>query len=348
MMNDLLQQGIAAFQAGDRAQAKEILEQVVAAEPNNDNAWYYLAAAQTNMAQRKEYLRRVLAINPEHPRARDVLSRMEAEEIAAEGSASAEAAGNARRSPPPVIPLNAARGRIPGEAASGGFVLPINIPDAPARVDFATLMQDGIAILRSGLDILQRKPGAYSNEVNQATWWRFWLCVGTGAVLIALFATLQSIVSNIQLSAFSNQVGGINILGILLTLLLTAPLQLLIFYAGCYVSHYWASRQGVNVPLYQHSYTIAVPYMTAQVITVALTAVLSIIGLQGIGGLISFFLSIYALYIVSFGFDMLYTFRDPNQKWITLAMFFAGLIVVGIVVSTIFVGLGVVSAISFL
>ena len=45
---DLLQEGIAAFQAGDRAKAHELLSEVVKVDPENEQAWYYLAASESD------------------------------------------------------------------------------------------------------------------------------------------------------------------------------------------------------------------------------------------------------------------------------------------------------------
>lgn len=338
MAQDLLQEGIAAFQAGDRVRAKELLEQAVAADPENENAWYYLAAAQTHMPTRKEYLNRVLAINPNHTRAQEVLARLEAAQAPPEPDAS-EPPVKARRAPA-LRPLSEARGGIIGEAPEGGFLLPVAIPDAPLRVDFNSLVQGGSQLIRAGIETLRRIPGVYSSEINAATWWRFWLLVGTAAVIMSLAAAVRIL--------FFALGGFASILAVPLTLLLGIPIQMAVFYAGCWASHRYAQGQGGVLPLVQHSYTIALPYMTGQAIAAVLGALLSVLGLGGIGSLLGLIITLWALYTASFGLDMLYSFRDGNQRWIVLIVFFVAAFLASVLLGVVVGALGVGGAIAFL
>src|SRR5512135_2312445 len=98
MSSDLFQQGVEAFRAGDKARTKEIMQQITAAEPNNENAWYYLAAAESDETLRRQYLERVLQINPDNTRARDILAKLDAR---AGGTASAATSAAV---PPPQAP----------------------------------------------------------------------------------------------------------------------------------------------------------------------------------------------------------------------------------------------------
>lgn len=72
--------GVAALQRGDRSEAIRLFTQVVDVNPLNEQAWFYLAAADTDPFMRKRYLERVLEINPANARARDVLSRIDKRE----------------------------------------------------------------------------------------------------------------------------------------------------------------------------------------------------------------------------------------------------------------------------
>src|SRR5262245_5039834 len=79
MSINLSEQGIAAFKAGNKDQARQLLSQAVQQDPNDEQAWYYLAAAVDNPAQRKMALEKVLAINPNNDRARQVLDKVNAQ-----------------------------------------------------------------------------------------------------------------------------------------------------------------------------------------------------------------------------------------------------------------------------
>ncbi len=70
---ELLNQGISAVRAGNKREGARILAQVVRAEPQSDEAWFYLAAATDQPGEAKACLDRVLRINPNHTRARQAL-----------------------------------------------------------------------------------------------------------------------------------------------------------------------------------------------------------------------------------------------------------------------------------
>lgn len=334
MSTDLFQQGVDAFQAGDKARTKEIMLQVTAAEPNNENAWYYLAAAEKDNALRRQYLERVLQINPNHQRARDVLAKLNAREGVA--APAAPAAAQAPRGTP-IRPLDSAAGETPGGDPASGFVLPVSIPGAPSQVSPQSLFNGGWQLFQKGLEVLQRKAGVYEDEVARATWWRFWLLVGFGYTINAVLSTISAIINQAR---FASIFPGyrFNFLAVLFALLLTIPIGLITMYAGVYASHWWAKRQGGQLSLYQHAYAVALPYIPAWVIGGAVGVIFSLIGFGG--GIISLLVSIYALYIMALGFERLYGFSDPNQKWFTVGAMFVGFIiaafVIGAVVGAIF------------
>ncbi len=60
----LLTQGITAWRAGKRARARDLLGQLLCDEPENEQAWLWLALASENPRQARACLRRALRINP--------------------------------------------------------------------------------------------------------------------------------------------------------------------------------------------------------------------------------------------------------------------------------------------
>jgi hypothetical protein len=62
----LYREGVAAIRAGDQAAGRQRLAQVLKAQPNHADAWYWLSAAVDTDKERVYCLRKALAINPNH------------------------------------------------------------------------------------------------------------------------------------------------------------------------------------------------------------------------------------------------------------------------------------------
>jgi len=75
-LNALLQQAIASAKRGERALARQQLEQVIARDENNELAWIWLAGVVNTPRERRVCLERVLAINPSNERARQALAQL--------------------------------------------------------------------------------------------------------------------------------------------------------------------------------------------------------------------------------------------------------------------------------
>jgi len=75
-MNDLYQQVVEAFKAGDKQKAKSLLEELIKSEPNNADALFGLSMCSDTFEQTKSFLERVLAINPNYPKARERLDKL--------------------------------------------------------------------------------------------------------------------------------------------------------------------------------------------------------------------------------------------------------------------------------
>jgi hypothetical protein len=75
-MSDLLQQAMTAIEIGDNAQGRQLLDQVIAQEPNNETAWLMMAVAVEDVQQRRICLERVLSINPGNQEALAALARL--------------------------------------------------------------------------------------------------------------------------------------------------------------------------------------------------------------------------------------------------------------------------------
>jgi hypothetical protein len=75
--NELFIQALAAAQAGQRAQAKRVLAELVNINPRHEQAWLRLAGLVDNSVQTVDCLKRVIAINPNNFTARDWLHKIQ-------------------------------------------------------------------------------------------------------------------------------------------------------------------------------------------------------------------------------------------------------------------------------
>ena len=76
--NELLRQAIAAARAGRKTEARQRLEQILQANPGQEQAWNWMATVVETEAERVECLQRVLAINPNSAAARERLAQFQA------------------------------------------------------------------------------------------------------------------------------------------------------------------------------------------------------------------------------------------------------------------------------
>lgn len=221
---------------------------------------------------------------------------------------------------------------------STGFKIPVEIPGAPERVTLGQLVSDGMALVRTSVEVFQRKAGIFEAEASQATWWRFWLTVGTGAVVGAVLFAIGRLFFEIRFPPM-------NILSPILTLIFAIPITMVSVYVGCYVSHWYATkRAGGQAPLVQHSQVMAMGWLPGHLADAIFSALTSII----LGGSFSVFsftawaaggflalilivvwiaIAFYTLMILVNGVRALYKFTDNNQVWITtiLMLFTTGL-----------------------
>jgi hypothetical protein len=73
---ELLQMGIRAAKAGNRDAARITFQQILSQDKRNERAMMWLAKIAESPAERKKWLSRVLAVNPENESARRALQKI--------------------------------------------------------------------------------------------------------------------------------------------------------------------------------------------------------------------------------------------------------------------------------
>lgn len=73
----LLQQAIAAARAGRKAEARQLLDQILQANPYNEQAWLWMSGVVETNAERVGCLQQALTLNPDNAAARKALARLQ-------------------------------------------------------------------------------------------------------------------------------------------------------------------------------------------------------------------------------------------------------------------------------
>ena len=76
MVEDLISQALSFYKTGNKQKAGEILKCVVKDDPQNFDAWFGLALCLDNSDQQRYCLNKVLAIRPDHQKAKQLLNRL--------------------------------------------------------------------------------------------------------------------------------------------------------------------------------------------------------------------------------------------------------------------------------
>lgn len=76
MFADKLQQALAAYKAGDKAAARQMIAVVLKVQPTNADAWYMAAFMTEDPDKRIQLLERTLAIDPNHAQAQITLKKL--------------------------------------------------------------------------------------------------------------------------------------------------------------------------------------------------------------------------------------------------------------------------------
>jgi hypothetical protein len=172
MTHELTQQGIDAYEAGDRAEAARLLVEAVREDSDNPDAWYYLAQLQTDPERKRQALQRVIRLRPDYPGA--------AAQLTALDEAAEDQMRSAATSPNP---------------AGDDWVSAI--PGAPAdfQAALATLPNFVPHLFRDAGKVLS---GDVDSVAEHATWWHIVHAVIIVAFINGLFASLAMIVTAVR------------------------------------------------------------------------------------------------------------------------------------------------------
>ena len=182
-VEDLLLQGIAAAREKRRVEARRCLQQVLALDPHNEEAWLWLARIATDPHSALAYFSQALDINPQNQRARDgfVEARTQLMERDASSLASSTARSESVILPPPTSrSIFSVRPFAPAESPPlAGW---LRIRQAVARIcDLLTSSTGRIllfGLIGLAVLVLILVAGGQATDLGQAAW-NQWIATST-------------------------------------------------------------------------------------------------------------------------------------------------------------------------
>jgi hypothetical protein len=248
--NDLAEQGIAAYRAGDRVQARQLLAQAVKSDRNNEQAWYFLAQLQADSEKKRQCLEMVLRINPANGQARAQLDEL---------TGSSAAAGDPFADDPFADVRAAARAPRQQTVYKAPGLLG-DIPGADEGLS-AGMAQD---LGKEMIGALTMK----AVDTTKASWWRIWTIAFSGGLIISLIYMLSDLLLVARINRESQGFGSASV--DILNLLTTPIFVIVSIFAGIlaasYLSYWWLTRRGGTGTLLAHSYAIAVHWLIPSLI----------------------------------------------------------------------------------
>lgn len=254
MSSDQVSEGIAAYEAGDIKQARQILSQVVKEDKTNEQAWLYLARSLTDTEKRKQCLQMVLKINPDNVEAKRELASVVGQMTAGKQGDPNEKPTSARD---PMKKAMARRFSLKMLSA---------IPGAPESLSPGEVVGFGWTLMHNSVTVVRGKQVG-----GLASWWRFWLTVWIVSFINGLLWDVHHLLLSIRFET-TPEFG--NLIVIPFYTMLTGSIAV---GAGCYLSHWYATKQeNGSGSLLEHSYGLATIWAPASVlmgIVMAITAI---------------------------------------------------------------------------
>lgn len=315
---NLIQEGIAAYEAGDIDKARDLLAAGLQDNPHSEIGWLTLAKTQTDRAARRASLERVLEINPDNIEASAML-------VMAGQTASGEAT-DALDDAPSLGELM--RAASPDEPS---LTLPPGLPGAPERVSVRYLREFYEQIATESVDLLSNK--AVTVDTTRQTWWHVLLLTLTGGFLTGVLIVLRDILINIR---------ALNLISVVTIPFLTTLTLAVGVAAGCYLSHWFLTTQrGGKLPLFNHSAALVMIWFPFTILNLAVIAMEPLLqgraltlamllrgdfALRGgwlVATLMGMILVGYALYLMHRQLSSLYMNVDSNSLWAAAAIMLA-------------------------
>ena len=186
-MQNLTQEGVDAFKAGNKSEAAKLLTQAAQQNSQDETAWLYLGLALDLPDRKRQCFQRVLAINPANQQAKDALAALDAPTSASSSSTSSATSGpsvgsSSSSSGPaagPTAGSSSGSTRNSTSGAGASFANPIHVDGAPATLTVTYVIDTARMRIDQAIKIYStRDMDAYYQMAQGATLWDAVFIVG--------------------------------------------------------------------------------------------------------------------------------------------------------------------------
>jgi hypothetical protein len=314
----LVQQGIAAYRAGNKDEAIRLLSQAIRENRSDETAWLYLGACLDDPDKKRKAYERVLELNPNNDKAKNALARLGVAATAAPSSGGKDKMSDSGPKPKQEAPS-------PGE----GFALPFQVEGSPARVTLPYLIENGKTRIQQAIQIFTKYDfEPIVNAGQGATMWDAVFTAGVGVVAVGA-ADLIGRWIGWPLSLFSGGLGGLiwPIFSAIVAMAGTAAG----FAVGNYASRMYVENQKISVSKSQHAMYFALVFLPLVLVNAILSfltnALPFLVGLLGpVSAIVWLVSAVYGFLLLKGAFDRVYG-ADNNRGLITAAIAVAGWVV---------------------
>jgi tetratricopeptide (TPR) repeat protein len=339
--SSLVQQGIAAYKAGNKDEAVRLLSQALRENRQDVDAWLYLGAALDDPTRKRQAFQQVLQIDPANEKARNALARLDQMAEGSAAPAQAPSKPSAKASSSAATTSAAARDRM-NRMAQEGFGIPVEIEGAPERINLPYILEHGRERINQAIQLYtNRDLEVVATAASGATMWDVVFIGGLGVVAMGLAELVGGLIGW-PLSIFR----GFSGIGGLFWPFVSAIAWMIGtgagYAGGLYAAKMYLENQGNRVNLVQHGMyygLIALPWMLVSAFTHLVSSTLGVfacfvVPILSLGG---FALAIYSFILLKEGFDRIYGSAE-NRGLITAGVSVGGWIV-GFVIAFLILGI---------
>lgn len=338
-MQPLVQQGIDAYNAGNKVEALRLLKLAAQQNRNDETAWYYLGLAFDDEPSKRRSFQQVLTINPNNQQAKAALAELGAATSVPPADSTARTAPDIEA--PRMQPLSSSASSSGSSFTGQGFKNPINVEGAPATLTLPYVIQNTQARVRQGIGIYTTRDMDYYYQAAQgATMWDAVFMVGVAAVAAGAAQFFGRLIG-FFLGGFFTGVGGLLISPIVYgvaALVGTAAG----FFAGLYAADWYLKNEKINVPLSQQAMYYALLFLPLTLIGAALSFITNALGFLVLCLLplllpLTFVLAIYNWYLLRQAMERAYSLLG-NKAWIAAAIAIFGGFLTSAILQSIITG----------